>query len=355
MIPEKRQLVRDLQPGQPVADLFVLAEAKQMQASNGPYWGLTLQDASGRIEGRIWSPQSLNYPVLASGTLAYVEGQAVSYREQLQLKVDHVQTIELEIACTAPSPVDLSLLVPSSATPPQELLRSIEDLARQHLHYPPWRHLVKKVLGREDIRQRLLTAIGGKAIHHAYVGGLLEHTLAVTRLCMAFCDLYPDLDREVLLAAAVFHDLGKAWELSSGLAPDYTDPGRLLGHIQIGLEILEPFLQKSRLEPELAMHFKHIVISHHGEYHFGSPKRPKTAEAMALHYADNLDAKMNQLANAFARDGNDDQDEPQAGIWSPYQRSLERFLYRPVKTPGRAQAAPAATKKEIQCSLLSKE
>ena len=361
MIPEKRQLVQDLQPGQPVADLFVLAEAKQMQASNGPYWGLTLQDASGRIEARIWSPQSQNYPSLSGGTLAYVEGQAVSYRDQVQLKVDHVQPIDLEVACTAPTPVNLSLLVPSSATPPVDLLQNIEDIARQNLHYPAWRQLVNKVLNNEDIRQRLLMAIGGKAIHHAYVGGLLEHTLAVSRLCLAFCELYPDLDREVLLAAALFHDLGKAWELSGGLSPDYTDPGRLLGHIFMGLEVLEPFLQKSKLEPELVIHFKHIILSHHGQYEFGSPKRPKTAEAMALHYADNLDSKMNQFANAFPEEtangssGHDGDEDARAGIWSPYQRSLERFLYRPVKTPGSTTTVNCRKNKEVQCSLLSKE
>lgn len=358
MIQEKRQLVRELQPGQAVADLFVLAEARQGQARNGPYWSLNLTDASGRIEARIWSPQSQAYEFLEGGWLAFVEGQAVSYRDKVQLNVDQIRLIDLEEACAAPEPVDLSKLIPCSEEPPNDILERIEELCRQHLHYPPWRKLAAKVLGEEEIRARLLKAVGGKAIHHAYVGGLLEHTLGVMKLCLAFCDLYPNLDREILLTAAIFHDLGKAWEIGGGLAPDYTDAGRLLGHIQMGLEILEPFLQKSKLEPGLVTHFKHIIISHHGEYHFGSPKRPKTAEAMALHYADNLDAKMNQFKEIYAEmdegGAKTENGMPEPG-WSPFQRSLERFIYRPQQTPGRFNAQRRGDKKENQCLLPLKE
>lgn len=354
MIPEKQQQVRELQPGQPVKDVFVLAQARQGQARNGPFWSLSLQDASGKVEARIWSPQSQAYESLQGGALVYVEGQAVSYKEQLQLNVDHLQTLDLDEACNASPPVDISKLVPSSQEPAVNILERIEELCRQHLHYPPWRKLASRVLADAEIRNRLLMAVGGKAIHHAYVGGLLEHTLGVVRLCLAFCDLYPQLDREVLLTAAVFHDLGKAWELGGGLVADYTDEGRLLGHIQIGLEILEPFLRKSKLEPELIMHFKHLILSHHGEYHFGSPKRPKTAEAMALHYADNLDAKMNQFALAFSDGDSAAEDGGEAG-WSPYQRSLERFLYRPKPTPGNGVAQKRGEKRDNQCLLPLKE
>ncbi len=350
MIFEKKQLMRDLRAGQPVADVFVLAEAKQGQARNGPFWSLTLQDASGRMEARIWSPQSQAYAGLEGGCLAYIEGQTQSYREQLQLNVDRLETLALEDAGLQDEALDLSMLVPCSAEPPADILERVEEIIRQQVHYPPWRRFVASVLGNEDVRRRLLLAVGGKAIHHAYVGGLLEHTLGVMRLCLSFCDLYPRLDREILLAAAVFHDLGKAWELGGGLVADYTDAGRLLGHIHLGLEILEPYLQKAKLDPELVMHFKHLILSHHGEYQYGSPKRPKTAEAMALHYADNLDAKMNQFFNVFAQsDGTEQSAEEQ--IWSPYQRSLERFIFLPKATPGKQGSLKRNDKRDDQCLL----
>jgi len=350
MIPQKQQMLRDLQAGEPVKDVFLLAQARQGQARNGPFWSLTLQDRSGKMEARIWSPQSTAYDSIEAGALAYVEGQAVSFKGEMQVKVDALEAIDLQAACDSQQGVDLGLFVPSSETPPGDLLERVEELCRQHLHYPGWRKLASKVLADQEIRSRLLMAVGGKAIHHAYVGGLLEHTLGVMRLCLSFSELYPNLDREALLSAAVFHDLGKAWELGGGLITDYTDEGRLLGHIQLGLEVLEPFLVKARLEPELVMHFKHMILSHHGEYHFGSPKRPKTAEAMALHYADNLDAKMNQFSSVFAELDTGDGPAGEPG-WTPFQRTLERFLYRPKATPNGMTQQGRNEKKENQCLL----
>lgn len=365
---EKKSFVRDLRSGQPVADVFVLAEAKQGVASNGgPFWTLKLQDASGSVGAKIWSPQSQAYPDLTAGKIVFVEGKVSSYRDQVQINVDKLSEIDLETAMAGgDQAIDVSQLVPSSPDKPEIMLADLEALCRQHLKYPPWRCFVSKVLADPVIRPKLLVATAAKAMHHAYLGGLLEHTLAVARSCLAFSELYPALDREILLVAAVCHDLGKAWELSSGLACDYTDPGRLLGHIFIGLEVLEPFFHRAKLDPDLVMHFKHIVISHHGEYEYGSPRRPKTAEAMALHYADNLDAKMHQFAGVFKAssapklpepDESEDSVQPEAFEpgWSAYQRSLERFLYRPRPTPAttpKTTPAKKAAKKETDQCLL---
>jgi 3'-5' exoribonuclease len=366
---EKKIFVRDLKPGAPVADVFALAEAKQGQARNGPFWSLQLQDASGRVEGKIWSPQSQAYPELKAGGLVYVEGLAGSYRDQVQISVESLRHVggfgpgDEALADGQERPeIDFSLFVPSSPERPELMLASLEALCKQHLKYPPWRSFSSRVLNDPEIRGRLLVSTGAKAMHHAYIGGLLEHTLSVAGFCMRICDQYPQLDREILLAAAVCHDLGKAWELSSGLVLDYTDEGRLLGHIIIGLEILEPFLNRAKLDPELVLHFKHIIVSHHGEYEYGSPRRPKTAEAMALHYADNLDAKMHQFAGAFGAAKKGDQgaetEDAQPGdyqpAWSPYQRSLERFLFSPKPTPRPAPTAPAkkTPKKEANQCLL---
>jgi 3'-5' exoribonuclease len=206
-------------------------------------------------------------------------------------------------------------------------LAELEQLCENELHHKPWRKLCLKVLRTESIRAKLLSAYGAKAVHHAYLGGLLEHTLNVCRLALSMADNYPSLDREIILVAAVFHDLGKAWELSTGMSADYTDEGRLLGHILITLEILDPFLKKETgLDPGMIVHLKHIIASHHGEYEFGSPKRPKTGEAFVLHYADNLDAKMNIFDHAFAKQGG-------GSAWSAYQKYLDRYLFSPQKTP----------------------
>jgi len=326
-------------PGQPVNDLFILASASQAQSKNGPYWNITFQDATGSINGKIWSPKSLEYPNLQPGLIAHVRGFVESYRDMNQLKVDHMNLLEE----SAPG-VNLADFLPTSCVPPEELLEAVEDLITEHMKHVPWKNFCKKILNNEDIRSRLLKAPGAKTVHHAYVGGLLEHTLQVARACMALCDVYPSLDRQTLLAGAIFHDLGKAWELSGGLANDYTDEGRLFGHIQIGLEKLEPFLKRSKtLDDGLKMHLKHLVTSHHGEHDFGSPVRPKTPEAFVLHFADNMDAKLNIIDQAYLDMGKTGQD------WSPYMRFLERNVYRPAQTPDTSKKKN--DKPENQCFL----
>jgi len=333
----KTAFVQDLAPGQSVSDLFVIAEAKQATSRGGPYWSLTLSDRSGRIEAKIWSPAAQNYPALAAGQVARVSGQVESYRDKPQVNVRELEFVEADLDHAA-----LAGLLPMSSVPPEELLRRLEELLKDNLSHKPWRKLCSSVLNDGETRARLLAAPGAKSIHHAYQGGLLEHTLAVCRICHAAAGLYPRLDGQALLAAAAFHDLGKAWELSGGLAQDFTDEGRLIGHIQLGIEVLEPFVRKARLEPGLALHLKHMILAHHGELAYGSPKRPKTAEALILHFADQMDSKLGTLDSAFDADAPD-------GSWSPYVRSLERFLYRPEPTP--RPESRNGSKEPAQCLL----
>jgi len=279
------------------------------------------------MEAKVWSPLSQAHPGLCAGQLVQVRAQAANYRDKCQLTIDQLSEVDAAEA-------DLAEFLPPSPVNPEALLAEVEDLCRRELTHKPWRSLMKKVLADPEIRGRLLPATGAKAVHHAYAGGLLEHTLAVARTCLALADLYPHLDRQILLVAALLHDLGKAWELTSGLACEYTDEGRLLGHIQIGLARIEPFLGKVKdLDETLALHLRHLIISHHGEYEFGAPKRPKTPEAFILHFADNIDAKMNTLAGAYAEMEGTEQ------TWTPFQRYLDRYLYRAPHTP--APPAPA--------------
>lgn len=342
----KNRFVTDLQSGQTIDDIFALAAARKSQAKNGPFWLLTLQDRTGGIEGRIWSPQSLQYENLQPEQFVRVQGQVSSFKDQLQVNITGLSVLDPIIAG-----IDFSLFLPVSAVPPEELLEELESILRRELTFPGWKKFCRRVLRDEEIRAVLLNAPGGKSMHHAYCGGLLEHTLGVIKACLAISDLYPQLDREILLAAAAFHDIGKAYEISAGISRNYTDMGQLLGHIAIGLELLAPHLAREKeLTPELVLHFKHLLLSHHGELEYGSPKRPKTLEAFVLHMADNLDAKANTFATAFS------EDEQEAGGWSDYQRMFQRALYLPHKTPATSpRPRKAVQKKEDQCLLPLKE
>jgi 3'-5' exoribonuclease len=196
--------------------------------------------------------------------------------------------------------------------------------------------MVFSVLQNRELRAAFRIWPAAKSIHHAYAGGLLEHTLGVFGLCRRIADHYPELDRQTLLAGAIFHDIGKIREYSGGIANDYTTEGRLLGHLELGLELLAPYLADSGLEEHLQRHLKHLVLSHHGEPEFGTARLPQTPEALALHHADNLDAKMAQCRGLFARLADGGQE------WTPWQQTLGRQMHRPGRTPdeGESPARP---------------
>jgi 3'-5' exoribonuclease len=341
---DKSVYITDLKDGQSFEESFVLVQARQASSRNGPFWDLRLQDRTGQIEGKIWYPQSMEYQDLLPESMVRVQAQVKTFREQLQLIIHRLRVLEGE-------EIDWSEFVPSSARPPEELLEELERLCRSELSYPPWRKLCSKVLRDTEIRERLLAAPAAKSIHHAYRGGLLEHTLSVARSCLALCAIYPELDREILLVAAVLHDLGKAWELEGALLPDYSDEGGLIGHITLGLQMLEPFLQKAKdLDAGLALHLRHLILSHHGEHEFGSPKRPKTREAFVLHFADNLDAKVNTVGKLLqAMDG-------EGSRWSGYQYSLQRKVFQAQATPEAKKGREDSKKdRSKQCLLPLKE
>ena len=343
----KKQFIKDMRAGEEVNGLFLLASAQLLQARNGPFWRLELQDGSGSQEAKIWSPQSQAYPELAAGMFVEIAGRASLYRERLDVVIDHLRILGDEESAE----LDLSEFLPSAPRKPEEMHAELVELVRSVLVHPPLRKMILGILQDEELQPKLLVAAGAKSVHHAYCGGLLQHILAVCNLCMSIADRYPKLDRQILLAGAVCHDIGKLWEISSGLVPDYTDSGRMLGHIQLGLQIIEPFMAKSGLEPELGMHLRHLVLSHHGLAEYGSPKPPMTAEALVLHHADNIDAKLAQFEEAL------DSAAVEPGRWSPYQKFLDRYLYAPIVTPtdpaGRSRKKSGG--KETQCSLLSKE
>ncbi len=317
----KKTYINDLKEGQILDDIFVLVEAQQINSKNGPFWDLKFQDKTGLIQGRIWYPQSLEYETLPSDKIVRVRAQVRSYKDRLQLSVDH-----LKILSQQEMNIDLSELLPWPQFDPNELLLELEDLCKKEISYPPWKKLCLKVLKNEEIRKIFLNTPAAKSIHHAYRGGLLEHSLNVAKLCTFVCSLYPVLDKDILIVTSVFHDIGKGWELEGEMSFDYTDEGNLLGHIIIGLEKLEPFLKEAKdLDKDLVLHLKHIILSHHGEYEFGSPKKPMTVEALVFHFLDNLDAKINSTTRVV-QDLNDKD-------WSSYQYFLERKLFRPLSTP----------------------
>lgn len=359
---QTRMSIQEIQAGANVREVFLISSSSFLQSRNGPYWRLELKDATGALEAKIWNPQSAAYPDLPAGQFVEVQGKAGSYKEQVQLVVEKLRFLAPEEV----QRLDRSAFMRVSEPAPEVLMAKMEALCRKELTHAPWRAFVLAVLKNASIRERLLYAPAAKSIHHAYAGGLLEHLLSVSSLCLKLADHYPDIDRQTLFVGALFHDIGKMEEYTSGMNIDYTDEGRLMGHTTLGLLMLEPFLVKSRLEQGLKAHLRHLILSHHGETEYGAAREPATPEAFLLHFADNMDAKVAQCKALFdasaaktqksimetgqiliengetevssATDKSEVetsfmQAQSEGFLWTPWQSLLGRSLARPPHTP----------------------
>ena len=324
---EKGHHVKEITPPCEAQGVFAVSQASLAQSRNGPYWRLALSDATGTLEAKIWSPLSTEYAEIPVGSLVEVQGRAALFREQTQLTVERLRVLSDEEAATLPP----AAFMPASPYDLDEMMAELHDLLGKEFVHKPWRKFVQAVFRDAELAAAFRVCPAAKSVHHAYVGGLLEHSLGVFKLCRRLADQYAELDRQTLLAGAIFHDIGKIREFSGGLVNDYTDEGRLIGHLELGIEMLAPFWQKAGLEDGLVRHLKHLILSHHGEPAFGAVRLPQTAEALVLHYADNIDAKMAQCRGLFAAL------EAEEG-WTPYQSTLSRALFRGPRTP---QASPA--------------
>ena len=217
----------------------------------------------------------------------------------------------------------------------EELQLIMEDIKDKYL-----KELLRLLFAEEEFIRLFTTAPAAKALHHVYLGGLMEHSLSMARLARMVSDNYDNVNRDLLLTGAILHDLGKVYELSFQKTFSYTDEGRLLGHITIGVEMIEKKITAIPGFPsELRMLLKHMILSHHGEYLYGSPKRPKTIEALMLYYLDDLDAKVNGFQQVMSKN-NDDQSN-----WSEFHKLFERFLF---KKPYTSIESPEQTRPDTE-------
>jgi len=200
----------------------------------------------------------------------------------------------------------------------QRLEEVISSIKNPHL-----RRLLEQIFSNGEVAGKFKLAPAAKGLHHVYLGGLLEHTLSVVDLCQMACQHYQELNRDLLIAGAVLHDLGKIDELSYSRSFNYTDEGRLLGHILMQCQWVDKEMDKLEdFPPELRLQLLHLLASHHGSYEFGSPRRPKTLEALVLHYLDDMDAKVESMQQSISGH------PTLEGNWSPFNKILERYIYR---------------------------
>lgn len=307
-------LVADMHEGQRVEGVY-LVHGKSLATTRAGKAFLTLKmgDRSGITEGRVWDDAEKVFQTIADCDYVRVAAQVNLYNGKLQLNLKSVKPVDVET-------VDPSHYLPASPRDPDEmmaeLMACIGRVKDQDLQ-----KLLHTIFQDGDLKERFRRAPAAKAMHHAYVGGLLEHTLSLFHLCERVMPHFPEVDGSLLLAGALLHDLGKVDELSYARSFDYTDEGRLMGHIVLELERVSRAIAGVRGFPEpKAVLLKHLLVSHHGKEEFGSPVKPMTMEALVLNMLDDLDAKSQAFRQLMASGSSE--------RWSPYHPLLGQFVFK---------------------------
>ena len=311
----KQSFVSSLQDGQTVITHFLVCEKEIRATREGKsYLRLELGDATGRVEARMWDRFDQMAATFERDDFVKVQARVENYRNKMQLAIEKIRRAE-------ESEVDPADFFPHTKEDVEKMYGKLLEIVASVKN--PWlRLLLENVVQDPGIVPRLKRAPAAKVMHHAYYGGLLEHVLSLCNLCRAVLGHYPEADYDLLLSGAVLHDIGKLQELSYERSLGYTDEGQLLGHILIEYELVAKKIDAIEgFPPTLKTLVEHMLISHHGQYEFGSPKLPMFREALLLHYLDDLDSKMGAIRLAL----DSDQGE---GNWTAFSGALQRRLLR---------------------------
>lgn len=309
--------INEIKENDHVDSLFLVKEKSSAVTKTGnTYLKLKLVDRSGEIEGRIWTSVENVAESFEKDGFVHVMGKAVSFQERLQVNITSIESVREE-------EILFSDFFPMTEKDIDGMFQSLLEIGRQ-IKNPHLSQLLQLFWEDESFVKRFKIAPASKWLHHNYLGGLLEHTLSVAQVVLKIASHYNGLNMDLLLTAAIFHDLGKVDELSYHRSFDYSDEGRLLGHIILGIERVEDKIKQLPDFPEdLSTLLKHFLLSHHGQYIWGSPKKPMTLEAVMLHFLDDMDAKINGIQQFIKKE------VPEGARWSTYHRMFEQYFYVP--------------------------
>lgn len=288
--------IEDLQVGDTINEVYMCKEKRSGTTKNGAeYYLLVLQDKTGLLEGNIWDVNSPGIGEFDKKDFVEVIGEIREYKGKNQIKIDKITTVDS-------SAIEISDYIPSTDKDIDAMYSELISIINT-IEAPYMKELLEMYFVKDEgFKKRFSYHSAAKSVHHGFVGGLLEHTLSVTKTCDFISKQYDYLDRDLLLTAAMFHDIGKLAELSTYPENDYTDEGQLLGHIVMGYNMLSISIKEIDSFPKAKRNeLLHCILAHHGEYEFGSPKKPSIAEAIALKFADDMDAKLETMKETLAK------------------------------------------------------
>lgn len=331
----KSPMCSDLAPGQSVLGVFLVQSKDVRQKKTGePYLSLVLMDRSGDVEAKMWDNVAGVMDTFDRDDFVRVRGQTLLYQGRTQLTVQSLQRVSGD-------EVDISDFLPVSRRDPEQMWRELNQILAC-IADPHLKALLRGIFEDREIAEAFRRAPAAKGIHHAWIGGLLEHVLSMCALARFLASHYPGVDLDLLLAGVLLHDIGKIRELDYSRSFSYTAEGGLIGHIQIGLRIVADHLPPD-FPPKLRNLLEHLILSHHGQLEYGSPKLPSFPEAMLLHLIDLTDSKMAAMQASLERDS------ASGNVWTGYNAALERSIlnrerYLQQPPPPLRPAAPAGPK-----------
>jgi len=318
----KKIFVNEIKENEKVESIFLVKQKSiSFTKAGNPYLNLTLIDKTGEVNGKVWEQAEKLAKLFQKDDFVKIQSTAVTYQNSLQLNISSIIPL-------SPSEIDITNFLPQAKNDIEQtflkLKAIIEEVNNTHL-----KKLLDLFIADNQLIKLFKLAPAAKKMHHVYLGGLLEHTLSLSNLILQISKHYEGLNVDLLLTGGILHDIGKIHELTYSRSFDYSDSGRLIGHITLGVEMIN---EKIRLIPdfpqELAVELRHLIISHHGEYQYGSPKRPKTLEAFILYYLDDLDAKVEEIQSFIQRE------EENQSKCAGYHKMLERFIYKTLDSKG---------------------
>jgi 3'-5' exoribonuclease len=313
------KFINQIEPGEAIDDIYIIRDPILRSTTRGDlYIAMFLSDRSGQLNGRMWQANETVYKSLPKPGFVNIQGRSELYQNNLQIIVNNIRAVDANT-------VDIDNFLARTDKNVEQMFKEVKSIVSR-IKNADLKALVNAFLADTELMKKYCDVPGGVKLHHDYIGGLLEHTHSMLQVAAAILPLYPNVQADLVLTGIFLHDIGKTEELAYDMAFSYTDSGQLIGHIvksilMINKKADEIRARGTQIDQTVLDALNHIILSHHGEYEFGSPKLPATAEAFMVYYIDDLDAKINQVTAAI-------DDEPGDSNWTAWKSALQTRLYR---------------------------
>jgi len=313
------KFISKIEPGETINDIYIVRDPILRSTTRGDlYIAMHLSDRSGQLNGRMWQATETIYKALPKPGFVHIQGRSELYQNNLQIIINNISVVDVDKVC-------IDDFLAKTKKDVKQMFEELKEMVNR-IRNPQLRAITEEFLADDELMEKFCNAPGGMKLHHDCIGGLLEHVHNMLRVAVAILPLYPNLQADLVLTGIFLHDIGKTEELSYDMAFSYTDSGQLIGHIVKSILMVNKKVDALKakgiqIEQEVVDSLGHIILSHHGEYEYGSPKLPAMPEAFMVYYIDDLDAKLNMVESAIDEEQSDSN-------WTAWKNALQTRLYK---------------------------